>query len=571
VKVKLRAAAGREPLWLSLPELTRATPDELLARLRALDLNKRDKLIAADIVPQVEERLKFMGRVGLGYLSLDRATETLSGGEAQRIRLAAQLGTNLAGVLYVLDEPSIGLHARDNDQLIATLLELRDKGNTLLVVEHDDAIMERADRIIDLGPGAGVNGGRLLANGTLRELKKNPQSLTGRYLAARIAHPLLGKRRPLPPRDDAKAWLQLDGARLRNLKNVDLRLPLGRLIMVAGVSGAGKSTLVRDLLGPAAACAIKHRKARLGGKDFVRLGGPAAQEAKDRYPEKKTALFPFNELRGANGFRSVIEVDQSPIGKTPRSTPATYLGAFDLVRQFFANLPESKLRGFTPGRFSFNTPGGRCETCSGAGRVKLEMSFMPDTYLPCEACGGTRYGPELADITWKGKTIADVLALSFDEAAVFFDFHAQLRETMQLMVETGLGYLTLGQSSPTLSGGEAQRLKLVTELTHGLQSYSERKFGQQPRNLYILEEPTIGLHLSDCEKLIRLLHRLVDQGHTVVVIEHHMDLLAEADYLVEIGPEGGPAGGHIVYQGEAEGLLKVKQSPTAKYLRERLR
>ena len=550
--------------WLSLPELTHATPDALIRHLRSLALDRRGRLIAADIIPQVEERLKFMAHVGLGYLSLDRATETLSGGEAQRIRLAAQLGTNLAGVLYVLDEPSIGLHARDNDRLIDTLVELRDKGNTLLVVEHDDALMARADRIIDLGPGAGIHGGRLLANGTLAELKKNPDSLTGRFLAQQIVHPLLGRRRALPAKTASKEWMQLSGVSFRNLHDVDLRLPIGRLIMVSGVSGAGKSTLIRDILHPAVTCAIKHGKAKLSGREFRRLGGGTSDIS------HLTSEIPFAELRSANGFRTVIEVDQSPIGKTPRSTPATYLGAFDLIRQFFASLPEAKMRGYTAGRFSFNTAGGRCETCAGAGRVKLEMSFMPDTYLPCDACGGTRYGPELADITWKGKTIADVLALSFEEAVGFFDFHAQLRETMQLMVETGLGYLTLGQSSPTLSGGEAQRLKLVTELTHGLQSYAERKRGEQPRNLYLLEEPTIGLHLSDCEKLIRLLHRLVDQGHTVVVIEHHMDLLAEADYIVEVGPGGGPDGGRIVYQGALDGLLRARKSPTAPYLASRL-
>lgn len=356
----------------------------------------------------------------------------------------------------------------------------------------------------------------------------------------------------------SNSWLTLRNVRFRNLKGFDLHVPLGRLVMVCGPSGAGKSTLFRDVLHPAVAHAIKARAARLTGPAFCKATGFDAPYA------------PFAELRGASGFKQVIEVDQAPIGKTPRSTPATYLGIFDLVRQFFATLPESKLRGYTAGRFSFNTVGGRCETCAGGGRVKLEMAFMPDTYLDCEDCGGTRYGPELADIAWKGRTIGEVLRLTFDEAAEFFDFHSQLADVCRLMVDCGLGYLTLGQSSPTLSGGEAQRLKLVTELAKGLATYTERSRGLQPRNLYLLEEPTIGLHLSDCEKLIRVLHALVDQGHTVVVIEHHLDLLAEADWIVELGPVGGPDGGELIYQGALSGLLKVKTSPTAPYLRTRL-
>jgi excinuclease ABC subunit A len=351
----------------------------------------------------------------------------------------------------------------------------------------------------------------------------------------------------------------LRGVRFRNLKNFDLRLPLGRLIMAAGPSGAGKSTLFRDVLHPAVAHAIVKKKSKLTGREL-------AQHTKATDPESM-----FEELRGVGGFRRVVEVDQSPIGKTPRSTPATYLGIFDLVRQFFASLPEAKMRGYTASRFSFNTTGGRCATCEGAGRIKLEMAFMPDTYLPCDDCRGSRYGPELADITWKGKSIGDVLQLTFEEAAPFFDFHSQLSQVCKLMCDCGLGYLSLGQSSSTLSGGEAQRLKLVTELAAGLATYRERSRGELPKNLYLLEEPTIGLHLSDCEKLIRVLHSLVDQGHTVVVIEHHLDLLAEADYLVELGPVGGPEGGELIYQGELTGLLKVKRSPTAPYLRAKLR
>ncbi|HVW20156.1 MAG TPA: excinuclease ABC subunit UvrA [Opitutaceae bacterium] len=546
--VKLHFKGRQEPL--SLPQLLRRTPDGMLAALRRLALDPRGRLVARDIVAQIEARLRFLGQVGLGYLALDRATDTLSGGEAQRIRLAAQLGSNLSGVLYVLDEPSIGLHARDNDRLIETLDALRAKGNTLLVVEHDEEVMARADRIIDLGPGAGTEGGRLLANAPPADLKREASSPTGLFLARGIPHPLRGAYRPLPPAREASAWLELTEVAFRNLRGFDLRLPLGRLTMVAGPSGAGKSSLIRDVLGPAVASALKQRKRELSGRSL---------------PGR-----PFAALRLPGAFRSVVEVDQSPIGKTPRSTPATYLGIFDQIRQFFASLPESKLRGYTASRFSFNTAGGRCPTCEGAGRIRLEMAFMPDTYLPCDDCGGLRYGPELSDIVWKGRNIGQVLQLTFEEAAGFFDFHSQLSSVCRLMVDCGLGYLTLGQSSPTLSGGEAQRLKLVTELARGLASYRERSRGELPRNLYLLEEPTIGLHLSDCEKLIRVLHSLVDQGHTVVVIEHHLDLLAEADYLVELGPGGGPEGGELLYQGEARGLLKVRRSQTAPYLRAKL-
>ncbi len=583
---------GKHPA-LSLPQLLSSTPANLLYSLDQLELDERGRAIVQDILPQIRERLRFLDHVGLGYLSLDRPTDTLSGGEAQRIRLAAQLGTNLAGVLYVLDEPSIGLHARDNDRLIETLQTLRDKGNTLLVVEHDDELMERCDRLIDLGPAAGVHGGEILAEGTPAEVKRIEKSLTGRYLATGIAHPLRGSYRPAsetglgrPARGSRKnsgmgvppmsgkptgetpvplQFLELSGARLRNLKNFDLRLPLGRLIMACGPSGAGKSTLFRDLLHPAVAHAIKTKSAKLTGKAYAKATEANVRNTNIAEPP------PFAELRNAHAFKQVIEVDQSPIGKTPRSTPATYLGIFDLIRTFFASIPEAKMRGYTAGRFSFNTAGGRCETCAGAGRVKLEMAFMPDTYLPCDDCRGTRYAPELTDLTWKGKNIGQVLQLTFDEAVGYFDFHSQLSQVCQLMVDCGLGYLTLGQSSPTLSGGEAQRLKLVTELTQGLASYRERSRDIKFQNLYLLEEPTIGLHLSDCERLIKVLHALVDQGHTVVVIEHHLDLLAEADWILELGPVGGPDGGELLYQGPLTGLLKQKNSPTAPYLRSKLK
>lgn len=546
---------------LNLPGLLRLSSAELMDTLKRLKLDSRGRQIARDILPQIAERLQFMDEVGLGYLTMDRATITLSGGEAQRIRLAAQLGSQLSGVLYVLDEPSIGLHARDNAKLIESLHSLRDKGNTLLVVEHDDDTMRAADNIIDLGPGAGIHGGRLLAQGHYRSILNNPESLTGRYLKEGIPHPLRGSYRPLPspwnPRKPEKDWIVLQKPTLRNLKGDDLHLPVGKLIIFCGISGAGKSTLIRDLLRPAVEQAIKLKKDRLPGESLPSLcdsGKPV-----------------FKQLINGNLFRHVIEVDQEPIGKTPRSTPATYIGAFDIIRDFFASLPESKIHGYRSGYFSFNTKGGRCETCLGAGRIKLEMNFLPDSYLPCEDCGGGRYGPELKEIRWKGKNISEVLAMSFEEAAAFFDFHSKLRDMLNLMVETGLGYLTLGQSSPTLSGGEAQRLKLVSELAKGLPSFREKSRNVEVRNLYLLEEPTIGLHLRDCQQLIELLHRLVDQGHTVVVIEHNLDVIVEADYLVEIGPEGGEAGGQILYQGPLHGILKVKKSPTAPFLKDKLK
>jgi excinuclease ABC subunit A len=537
---------------LNLPAMLRLTPPQLLAVLPRLRLDATGAAVLAEILPEVRERLRFMQEVGLPYLSLDRATRTLSGGEAQRIRLAAQLGSNLSGVLYVLDEPSIGLHARDNARLLDALDRLKARGNTLLVVEHDVDTMRRADRIIDLGPGAGRHGGMLLAEGSLAAIRANPDSLTGRYLRAPPTHPLRGAWRPPPApwtarsRHAAADWLMLDAPRLRNLKGGRLLIPKGRLTVVCGVSGAGKSTLVRDLLLPAVSRAL------------AAGGGPLAGRRGDA----------FHRLTGAAGFDAVIEVDQDPIGKTPRSTPATYIGAFDMIRELFGRLPEARLRGHNTSTFSFNTKGGRCETCKGAGQVKLEMNFLPDTYLPCEDCGGSRFGGELAEIRFAGRNIAEVLALGFAEAAEMFAFHAPLRALLELMVETGLGYLTLGQSSPTLSGGEAQRVKLVSELARGLQIRASLRRGSPPRNLYLLEEPTIGLHLADCEKLIHLLQRMVDQGHTVMVIEHHPGLIREADHVVEIGPEGGDAGGRILYQGPLPGLLACKDSPTAGFLRD---
>ncbi|MEX0326742.1 MAG: excinuclease ABC subunit UvrA [Puniceicoccaceae bacterium] len=548
--VYLKDVAGNN---YNLPQLLALTPGGLLETLRNLDLDTRDRKIVDEIYPEVKERLTFMDEVGLQYLSLDRPTNTLSGGEAQRIRLAAQLGSNLAGALYVLDEPSIGLHERDNQRLLESLDQLKRKGNTLLVVEHDPLTMRQADHVIDLGPGAGRNGGEILAAGPVSKLLKSRRSLTGRYLKKGLTHPSRGNWRPLPEPFNARkpasreAWMVLRNASLRNLKGQEVRFPKQRLIMVCGISGAGKSTLIRDLLMPSV-------------KEAIHSGLSTLKGSPDRDG--------FRTLLGANAFRTVIEVDQSPIGKTPRSTPATYIGAFDQIRKFFANTPEARLHGHTPGTFSFNTKGGRCETCKGAGRIKLEMNFMPDTYVPCDDCNGRRYGNELDEVRWNGKTIADVLDMSFEEAADFFSFDSRLGALLELMVRTGLGYLTLGQSSPTLSGGEAQRLKLVSELAKGLPTLQERKTASIQPNLYILEEPTIGLHLHDCERLTRLLHELVDQGHTIIVIEHNLDLVAEGDYLVEIGPEGGEQGGEILYQGPVNGLQSVKNSPTSPFLNE---
>jgi excinuclease ABC subunit A len=543
---------------ISLPELLQLTPSALVKTLERVSTDARSGPILAELLPEIRSRLEFMDQVGLDYLGLDRATATLSGGEAQRIRLAAQLGSNLSGVLYILDEPSIGLHASDNEKLLQSMEALRDRGNTLIVVEHDEATMRRADCIFDLGPGAGVHGGELLASGNYNQIARNKQSLTGRYLRTPMAHPLRGTYRTLPgkwnprQRKATAEWLVLRGAGLRNLKGFDLQIPLGRLSVICGVSGAGKSTLTRDLLLPLVRQAKEKDQSILRPKDL-----PAAQR------------LPFAALYNGNAVRKIIEVDQSPIGKTPRSTPATYIGVFDTIRTLFANQPAAQARGFGPGTFSFNTAGGRCETCKGAGRIKLEMEFMPNSYVECEDCGGRRFSAELLQVLWRGKNIADILEMTFEEAADFFDFHTQLHAVLKLMVETGLGYLRLGQSSPTLSGGEAQRLRLVSELAQGLPAWSERNqpIGKNSGgNLYLLEEPTIGLHTSDCERLLQVLHGLVDQGHTVVVIEHHPDCIADADYAVEIGPAGGESGGRCIYQGPVSGLKTCKASKTAPFL-----
>jgi excinuclease ABC subunit A len=527
----------------------------LLLVLKNLKTSKRSKPVLDELLPEIEERMRFMDRVGLNYLSLDRATATLSGGEAQRIRLAAQLGSNLSGVLYVLDEPSIGLHARDNAKLLESLDQLRKRGNTLVIVEHNEATMRKADQILDLGPAAGIHGGEIVAYGSLTKIKKSKRSLTAQYLRNQMQHPLRGEHRTLPatwsPRKkkSKEQWIILRSATLRNLKGFDLHIPKQRLNVVCGVSGAGKSTLIRDLLKPLVKVAIETKSAKLIAQSKIITDSDC-----------------FKSLLGAETIRKVIEVDQSPIGKTPRSTPATYIGAFDIIRDIFAKLPEANMRGYKPGTFSFNTKGGRCETCKGAGRVKLEMNFMPDAYVTCEDCNGRRYGAELDELRWHGKSIADVLQMSFEEAVEFFSFHTQVSKLMELMVETGLGYIKLGQYSPTLSGGEAQRLKLVSELAKGMPTFKERQYNKGQGNLYILEEPTIGLHLADVERLIELLHCLVDKGHTVIVIEHHLEVIKDADYLIEIGPEGGDAGGELLYQGKVDGLKNAKGSVTADYI-----
>ena len=583
--VKLHTKQGAT---LSLPELLELTPKDLVKTLKSVKTNTRSKAVLNELLPEIEERLRFMDRVGLDYLSLSRSTATLSGGEAQRIRLAAQLGSNLSGVLYVLDEPSIGLHARDNEQLIKALEQLRDRGNTLLIVEHSIATMKHADTIIDMGPAAGIHGGEIVASGTLKQLQKNKRSLTGKYLRKGIQHPLRGSHRELPPawnsrkKKSNEQWIHLKGAALRNLKGFNVSIPKQRLTAVCGVSGAGKSTLIRDLLRPLVETAIKTKSAKLTDKELFehrtsnierrtsnkRSASESAIQSSmldvrcSKFPQSST----FQSLSNADSIRKVIEVDQSPIGKTPRSTPATYIGAFDIIRDIYANLPEARYRGYTAGTFSFNTKGGRCETCKGAGRVKLEMNFMPDTYVTCEACNGCRYGAELDELRWNGKNIADALQMSFEEAAEFFDFHTGLSSLLNAMVEAGLGYIALGQYSPTLSGGEAQRLKLVSELAKGMPTFKERQYNKGQGNLYILEEPTIGLHLSDVERLIGLLHRLVDKGHTVIVIEHHLDIIADADYIIEIGPNGGEAGGQLLYQGDVAGLKRAKGSVTARFL-----
>lgn len=557
-----RVARAAKVLGHRIEEISRLSVRDARDLIDGLRFSGRDLMIARDILPEIRQRLRFMDEVGLGYLQLDRSAKTLSGGEAQRIRLAAQLGSNLRGVLYVLDEPTIGLHSRDNWRLLDTLVALRDKGNSLLVVEHDEDTMERADHIIDLGPGAGRLGGEIIAEGDWKQLTADKRSLTGLHLKQRLPHPMRGERRELPAPRAREGWLRLNGARLHNLAGIDARIPLGRLTVVSGVSGAGKSTLMRGVLLPAVRDAIERRKKSRATKKASGRG------------RKTRADQPWRELTGADGIEAIYEVDQSPIGKTSRSTPATYVKVFDEIRKLFAATPDARMRGFDAGRFSFNNESGRCPACRGHGVIKLEMNFLPSSHVPCEDCRGQRYNPATLEVRYNGLHIGDIMRLTISEAASFFEAHPKIHRTLKLLEDTGLGYLQLGQPSPTVSGGEAQRIKLVTELTRGIgRGINDRlRRNRAPDGqLYLIEEPTIGLHMEDVRRLIDVLHRLVDDGHTVIVIEHNIDVIAEADFVIEVGPEAGEAGGRITHTGTPEQLAGAKDSPTAPFLSRLLR
>jgi len=533
----------------SIAALTDLPVRNFAATLQALKLVGRERDIARDLLAELAARTSFLCDVGLGYLQLNRAAPTLSGGEAQRIRLAAQLGSNLQGVCYVLDEPTIGLHPRDNGALLHTLDRLRAKGNTLVVVEHDEETIRRADHVIDLGPGAGTRGGHVVAQGTATELARLGVSATGRCLAAPLQHSRSRRRRI--GRDTSA--IEIRGATLHNLRKVDARIPLERLTVVTGVSGSGKSSLARDVLlrNLKRLLTRSHRPERKRGPEFVLEGCDA--------------------ITGWQQISRVLEVDQTPIGKTPRSCPATYIGFWDSIRRLYADTTEARIRGFTASRFSFNTAGGRCEACEGQGMQRIEMSFLPDVQVLCDVCGGKRFNPETLGVLFKGKSIGETLAMSVDDALDFFAAQRSVHHPVSLLAEVGLGYLSLGQPSPTLSGGESQRIKLVTELakvrTDALGIDIARREGQH--TLYVLDEPTVGLHMADVEKLLRVLHRLVDTGNTVVVIEHNLDIMAEADWIVDLGPDGGDGGGRIVAQGAPEAIVrKPDKSHTARILGE---
>jgi len=510
---------------LNIRELTALSIKEAYSFFENLELSEREELIAQQILKEIRARLKFLIDVGLDYLTLDRMAGTLAGGEAQRIRLATQIGSGLVGVLYILDEPSIGLHQRDNKRLLSTLKGLRDLGNTVIVVEHDEETIRSADFIVDIGPGAGAHGGRIVVTGTVEDVMACEESITGQYLSRKRQIPIPRERRR------PKGFLTIKGARQHNLKNIDVRIPLGVFVCVTGVSGSGKSTLVDEILYRGVAQRLGRVVERPGEHD---------------------------DIEGIEQIDKVIEIDQSPIGRTPRSNPATYIGLFDLIRKLYAQVPESRARGYRPGRFSFNVKGGRCEACRGDGLIKIEMHFLPDVYVPCEVCKGSRYNRQTLEIRYKGKTIADVLSMTVEEALEFFEAYPPIRRKLQTLYDVGLGYIELGQPATTLSGGEAQRVKLAEEL-------SKRDTGH---TLYILDEPTTGLHFADVEKLLDVLNRLVDRGNTVVVIEHLLEVIKVADYIIDLGPEGGDEGGWIVAQGTPEEVAQVPQSYTGQFLRE---
>src|ERR671936_373159 len=509
----------------SIHEFTRMSVQRALAFLDELGLTETELLIGERIVKEIRERLTFLDNVGVGYLQLDRAAATLSGGEAQRLRLATQIGSQLVGVLYILDEPSIGLHQRDNGKLIGTLERLRDLGNTVLVVEHDEQMMRAADHLVDMGPGAGEHGGHVVAEGPASAVERVPDSVTGQFLAGRREIAVPERRHE----DLGSFWIR--GATMHNLKNIDVEFPVGKLVCVTGVSGSGKSTLVNEIVFKA----LANRLHRMRVKPGDHLG-----------------------CEGIECFDKVIDIDQSPIGRTPRSNPATYTDIFTPIRELYSLTPEAKVRGYKPGRFSFNVRGGRCETCKGDGTIKIEMHFLPDVYVPCETCGGKRYNRETLEVRFKGKSISDVLEMSVEEALTFFAKIPKIRRRLQTLHDVGLDYVKLGQPATTLSGGEAQRVKLAKEL-------SKIATG---RTLYILDEPTTGLHFADIEKLLEVLQRLVDGGNTVIVIEHNLDVIKQADWVIDLGPEGGEAGGEIMAAGTPEDVGAVEGSATGQFLRE---
>jgi len=512
----------------SIADVTAMAVREAMDFLRGLQLDEREAIIGRQVIKEITERLRFLIDVGLDYLTLDRPAGSLSGGEAQRIRLATQVGSSLVGVLYVLDEPSIGLHPRDNDRLLTTLKRLRDLGNTVIVVEHDEETIQNADYIVDIGPGAGIHGGKVVAAGTVDEVIKAEDSFTGRYLSGALTIDVPSRRR-----EGNGQKLMIRGAREHNLKNLNVNIPLGKMVVITGVSGSGKSTLVEDIIYPALMKKFHGSRYRTGIHDAI---------------------------EGYNHLDKVINIDQSPIGRTPRSNPATYTGAFDSVRELFAETAESRIRGYKPGRFSFNVRGGRCEACSGDGIIKIEMHFLPDVYIPCEVCKGKRYNRETLEVKYKGKTISDVLNMTVDEGVEFFASIPKIERKLKVLQDVGLGYIQLGQPAPTLSGGEAQRVKLSTEL-------SKRSLG---RNIYILDEPTTGLHKEDVKHLLVILNRLVDAGNSVVIIEHNLDVIKSADHIIDLGPEGGEKGGEIITEGTPEEVARHPLSYTGKYLQKLL-